>query len=289
MRSSWQIARCSRVWGITPSSAAITSMTRSIPPTPASMFFTNRSWPGTSTMPRVMPSPELEMGEADVDGDAPLLLLLEAVGVDPGERQDQAGLAVIDVARGADDDVAHGSRQTRRAPRRRRRASGTSSSMTVRQSSRSRSPAMRPITGGRPRAERASSAAADAPACPRASAAVASSARGSAPPPTSERLGHDGQPERRARRRRARRASTRPRAAADDGAGLAQHAERRDLARGRRRVLVGAQRRLEGRQRQLVDPERPVERVLPQPLHERAAGRRRCRPAGRRAACRRRT
>ena len=57
MRSSWQIARCSRVWGITPSSAAITSMTRSIPPTPASMFFTNRSWPGTSTMPRVSPSP----------------------------------------------------------------------------------------------------------------------------------------------------------------------------------------------------------------------------------------
>ena len=56
-RSSWQIARCSRVCGITPSSAAMISMTRSIPPTPASMFFTNRSCPGTSTMPSVRPSP----------------------------------------------------------------------------------------------------------------------------------------------------------------------------------------------------------------------------------------
>ena len=56
-RRSWQIARCSRVCGITPSSAAMISMTRSMPPTPASMFFTNRSCPGTSTMPRVRPSP----------------------------------------------------------------------------------------------------------------------------------------------------------------------------------------------------------------------------------------
>jgi hypothetical protein len=47
--SSRQIAKCSRVCGITDSSAAITSMTASMPPTPASMFFTNRSCPGTST------------------------------------------------------------------------------------------------------------------------------------------------------------------------------------------------------------------------------------------------
>ena len=55
MRRSEQIARCSRVWGITPSSAAITSMTRSMPPTPASMFLTKRSWPGTSTISMVAP------------------------------------------------------------------------------------------------------------------------------------------------------------------------------------------------------------------------------------------
>ena len=44
------MARCSRVCGITPSSAATTSSARSMPPTPASMFLMKRSWPGTSTM-----------------------------------------------------------------------------------------------------------------------------------------------------------------------------------------------------------------------------------------------
>ena len=50
-----RIARCSLVWGITPSLAAIMSMARSIPPTPASMFFTKRSCPGTSTIPTSRP------------------------------------------------------------------------------------------------------------------------------------------------------------------------------------------------------------------------------------------
>ena len=45
-----RMAVCSRVWGITDSSAATTSRARSMPPTPASMLFTNRSCPGTSTM-----------------------------------------------------------------------------------------------------------------------------------------------------------------------------------------------------------------------------------------------
>ncbi len=54
--SSRTMARCSRVCGITPSSAAITSSTRSMPPTPASMFFTNRSCPGTSTSPTRTPA-----------------------------------------------------------------------------------------------------------------------------------------------------------------------------------------------------------------------------------------
>ena len=53
---SEQMARCSRVCGMTPSSAAITSIARSIPPTPASMFFTKRSCPGTSTTSFVSPS-----------------------------------------------------------------------------------------------------------------------------------------------------------------------------------------------------------------------------------------
>ena len=50
-----QISMCSRVWGITPSSAAITITTMSIPVAPATIFLTNFSWPGTSTMPRCWP------------------------------------------------------------------------------------------------------------------------------------------------------------------------------------------------------------------------------------------
>ncbi len=51
---------------------------------------------------------QLQVGEAQVDGDAAALLFLQAVGVDAGQRLDQRGLAVIDVAGGADDDVLHG-------------------------------------------------------------------------------------------------------------------------------------------------------------------------------------
>ena len=46
-----------------------------------------------------------EVGEAEIDRDAALLLLLEAVGLLAGERADERGLAVIDVAGGADDGV----------------------------------------------------------------------------------------------------------------------------------------------------------------------------------------
>ena len=40
--------KCSRVCGITDSSAATTSSTASMPWAPASMLRTKRSWPGTS-------------------------------------------------------------------------------------------------------------------------------------------------------------------------------------------------------------------------------------------------
>ena len=50
---------------------------------------------------------QLQVGEAQIDGDAAALLFLEAVRVDAGERLDQGGLAVIDVPGGADDDVLH--------------------------------------------------------------------------------------------------------------------------------------------------------------------------------------
>jgi hypothetical protein len=49
------MATCSRVWGMTPSSAATTSRTRSIPVAPATMVRTSPSCPGTSTTPRLKP------------------------------------------------------------------------------------------------------------------------------------------------------------------------------------------------------------------------------------------
>ncbi len=49
MPSSCTIAACSRVCGMTPSSAATTSRKRSIPVAPATIARMKRSWPGTST------------------------------------------------------------------------------------------------------------------------------------------------------------------------------------------------------------------------------------------------
>ena len=46
--------------------------------------------------------------EPEVDGEPPLLLLGEAIGVDPGERAHQRGLAVVDVTGGCDDHGASG-------------------------------------------------------------------------------------------------------------------------------------------------------------------------------------
>ena len=68
------------------SSAATTRMTRSIPPTPASMFLTKRSWPGTSMKPTRIPA-EVQVGETEVNRYSALLLFLQAVGVNACQRQ----------------------------------------------------------------------------------------------------------------------------------------------------------------------------------------------------------
>ncbi len=47
------------------------------------------------------------MREAEVERDAAPLLLLEAVAVDAGERANERGLAVIDMAGGADEKRSH--------------------------------------------------------------------------------------------------------------------------------------------------------------------------------------
>src|SRR5690348_7150387 len=50
---------------------------------------------------------ELQVSEAEIDGDAAALLFLEAVGVNAGKGLDQRGLAVVDVSGGAEDDMLH--------------------------------------------------------------------------------------------------------------------------------------------------------------------------------------
>lgn len=55
--NSRQMSKCSLVCGFTDSSAATTSITKSIPVAPATIVFTNRSCPGTSTNPARTPPP----------------------------------------------------------------------------------------------------------------------------------------------------------------------------------------------------------------------------------------
>ena len=54
------------------------------------------------------PLPQLAVGEAEVDRDAALLLLLQPVGVGAGERAHERALPVVDVAGRPDDEGAQG-------------------------------------------------------------------------------------------------------------------------------------------------------------------------------------
>ena len=79
-------------------------------PTPATMFFTKSSCPGTSTIPTWNEEAEagrrqVQVGEAEVDRDTARLLFRQAIGVGAGQRLDQRALAVIDVAGGGDDEM----------------------------------------------------------------------------------------------------------------------------------------------------------------------------------------
>src|SRR5208283_5389957 len=47
---------------------------------------------------------EIEVGETDVDGDAAPFLLFQAIGIDAGQSAHQCALAMVNVARGANDD-----------------------------------------------------------------------------------------------------------------------------------------------------------------------------------------
>jgi hypothetical protein len=51
---------------------------------------------------------QVQVSEAQIDGDAAALFFFPAVRVYPRERQDQRRFPVIDVSRGSHDDVFHG-------------------------------------------------------------------------------------------------------------------------------------------------------------------------------------
>ena len=73
----------------------------------------------------------IQMGKAQLDGDAPLFLLLQTVGVDARQGLYQQGLAVVHVSGGADNNVLHRSASATLAAIR-----AKSSSHSVRTSSR---------------------------------------------------------------------------------------------------------------------------------------------------------
>ena len=99
--SSWQISRCSRVWGMTPSSAAMTRATRSMPRGAGHHVAHEALVARHVHDAQALAGGQRQIGKPQLDGDAPELLLLEAVRVDPGQGLDQGALAVVDVAGGA--------------------------------------------------------------------------------------------------------------------------------------------------------------------------------------------
>ena len=219
---------------------------------------------------------ELERRVAEVDRDPARPLLGQPVGVLAGERADERRLAVVDVTGGAD-------RQRPRVRTRRWRSPGVA---RQRRRGRPRRPRRRPASarraaGGRRGRRRR-------PAAPRAGARPRASPR--------SRTRRSGARRAAARRRRRARPSPRPRRRrAPRAARLARAppraARRASAARGSRGALapgraIRAERPLERGERQLVGAERALERMTAQPLDELARGRRRCRPAARRAACR---
>ena len=102
---SRRISRCSRVCGITESSAATTSMARSRPEAPASMFRMNRSWPGTSTRARWRPSRSSAAKPRSIVIPRCFSAGSRSVST-PGQGPDQRGLAVVDVPGRPDHQVA---------------------------------------------------------------------------------------------------------------------------------------------------------------------------------------
>ena len=126
-----RIARCSRVCGMTPSSAATTSE-REVDAAGAGEHVVHEPLVAGHVDEADHAVAGRHVGEAEVDGDAAGLLLLQPVGVDAGQRPHQAGLAVVDVAGGADDHRAGSGSGASAARRARAAASGVSAASAAR-------------------------------------------------------------------------------------------------------------------------------------------------------------
>ena len=87
----------------------------------------------------------VQVGKAQLDGDAPLLFLLKPVGFNACQGLDQQGLAVVNVTGGTDDNMIHFSASATAAA-----MSWKSSRRKVRTSSRNRSRLIRPMMAGLP-------------------------------------------------------------------------------------------------------------------------------------------
>ena len=107
MPSRRQMSKCSRVCGLMDSSAAIDEEHQVDAADAGQHVLDEALVAGHVDEAEAEAGRELQVREAEIDGDAAALLLFEAVGVDAGEGFDERGLAVIDVAGGADDDVLH--------------------------------------------------------------------------------------------------------------------------------------------------------------------------------------
>ena len=101
--SSSRIARCSRVCGITPSSAATTSSAKSIPHAPGNHRMHEPFVAGHIDEAEHVAIVERRIGVTELDRDAARLFFLEPIGVDAGQRAHQRRLAVIDMPGGPDD------------------------------------------------------------------------------------------------------------------------------------------------------------------------------------------
>ena len=97
--AAFACAMASRVWGMTPSSAATTMIAMSVTRAPRARIAVNASWPGRVEEDDAL-AVVIDLAGADVLGDAAAL-----AGRDLGRAEgvEQAGLAVVDVTHDRDD------------------------------------------------------------------------------------------------------------------------------------------------------------------------------------------